>query len=87
MFTYTTEEFVQECIDRGYGYRKDKKKILAWCEDHPKDEYDDDDFIRVYRYLQRSMRGRDREMNDEKWSYSYGGHKHTKHYDDDDTWN
>lgn len=86
MFLYTAEEFVHECIDRGYAYRKDKKKIQAWCEDHPKNEYDEDDFIKVYRYLQRAVQDYGHEVNEDKWTIGYGGHKHTKHYNDDE-WN
>ena len=81
MILFTTEEFVQECIDRGYAYRRDKKKILAWCEEHPRDAYGEADFINVYRYLQRSVQ--DREPNEDKWTVRYGGHKTTKHYDED----
>lgn len=83
MFLYTSEEFVQECIDRGYAYRRDEKKILAWCEDHPKDLYDEDDFISVYRYLQRAVRDYKHEVNEDKWSFTYDGHKTTERYTED----
>jgi hypothetical protein len=49
----TKDEFVKDCIRRGYIGRGDggRSSILGWCKQHPKDCYTEDDLLAIYRYF------------------------------------
>lgn len=51
----TRDEFVKECVSRGYtgdGYKfGGRNQVLSWCKRNPKDHYTEEDLIAVYRYF------------------------------------
>jgi hypothetical protein len=82
MQIFTVDELTRQCIRRGYVARYDRHKVTAWCEDHPKDFYTEEDLVELYRYLESPKKGD--YMQNSKWNYTWDGHKSTKRYDDDE---
>ena len=69
------KEFIEQCSKSGYS---SKKECKAWCEEHPKNTYTEDDFLEVYRVSRSSRIGRG-----SKWQAMDGGHKTTwRNYND-----
>lgn len=79
---YTTDDFIKQCMDRGYASKQDKKYVIEWCKNHPKEYYVDDDLIELYRHLEAPKIGWD--IPNSNWRRTYGGHRTTKHYYDYD---
>ena len=50
-----TDTFVFQCIKCGYASTKDKNRIINWCKENYKEEYNEDDFINVCRYLENTQ--------------------------------
>ena len=73
-----TDTFVSKCIKCGYASAKDKNRIVNWCKENYKEEYNEDDFINVYRYLENIQYGS--RIPDSKWRLMTNGAKTTKHY-------
>lgn len=74
----TKEEFIKSCIKFGYANRSDEKRIFEWCDKNSKDNYDDNDFIKIHRFLETVSIGDGTFVG--KWRYIQGGHKSTKHF-------
>ena len=73
-----TDTFVSKCIKYGYASTKDKNRIINWCKENYKEEYNEDDFINVYRYLE-NIQYCSRNPNS-KWRLMSNGARTTKHY-------
>lgn len=77
---FSKEEFVKQCIERGYALRSEKKRVLEWCDKHPKDYYTEEDLILLYGYLETPRIGE--AIPYSKWRPTWDGHRTTKRYDD-----
>lgn len=79
----TGKEFIKACIDGGYVARSKVDMLKEWMKHHPKDTYDEDCLIQVYRYCEETRYGDDIPCS--KWRYMYNGIKTTKRYDRDES--
>lgn len=66
----TRDEFIQACCSAGYS---NKKQSTAWCDTHPKSDYDDSDMIEVYRSVNKYRYG----DNHPGWTYLPNGGRTT----------
>ena len=77
----TCDEFVKACVDGGYIYRSEVKRLKEWLEQNPKESYTEEHFIEVYRHFE-AIRYEDNISG--KWHHGYdgrlNGYKTTKHY-------
>lgn len=69
-----SEEFIKECIKRGYVSQSDTNCLKKWVEKNHKDCYTDEDCIDAYRYFDAHI------YTCNTWRNMYDGNKSTKHY-------
>ena len=48
---FNEDEFVAECLKRGFVGRGNKNLVRQWCKKNPKEYYTQGDMIEVYRYF------------------------------------
>ena len=68
----TKEEFILQSASLGYSNKKQGEK---WCENHPKDNYTEEDFEELLRWVESC-----REKNNSGLWHSICGAKTTKCY-------